>query len=84
MFYLKFMADIWSDTIAAFELMRDAYKDLRRKNPNHELLQIATLHGDEEGIDYNSEWERRFREDGDHLKAQPWSRYYFALKEAAK
>ncbi|MBI4116252.1 hypothetical protein HY449_00745 [Candidatus Pacearchaeota archaeon] len=78
------MGDIGSDTEAQLEMMRDAYRDLRNKCPNHELLKLASLHQDEEGFDFTPEFGRRCVRTEDRYKASSYARYTIALESAAQ
>ncbi len=78
------MSDIGSDTSAQLHMMRDAYKSLMQKNPNHELLKLTELHKDEEGFNLTSEYSKRCVRDSDKWCVQGYARYTFALKAAVK
>ena len=78
------MSSISDDREAQLSMMRDAYRTLRAKNPNHALLGLVALHSDEEGFSFTQEYKRRFVEHNDTWKVQGCTRYTFALESAVK
>ena len=76
------MSSISDDTEAQLSMMRDAYVDLRTRNPNHELLRLAELHQDEGGFNFSPDYRRRCVRNDDKWKVQGFARYTFALEAA--
>ena len=77
------MGDICSDTEAELRMMMDAYKELRNKNPNHELLKLVEVHSDEGGFNFTAEYITRCARDTDKHDVHGYARYTAALKAAA-
>jgi len=78
------MSDIGSDKETQLYMMRDAYRELRAKDPNHELLGLAELHQDEGGFNFTPEYQSRCVRDGDRWRVQGYARYTFALQAAVE
>ena len=78
------MGDIGSDTISQLEMMASAYKKLRDKNHNHELLELATLHEDELRFIISEKYRKRCILDTDKFNIQGYIRYTSALENALK
>jgi hypothetical protein len=76
------MGDIGSDTLAELEMLIDAYKDLRAKKPQHELLSMVQLHPDERGFTMNAAYFQRCVRDTDRECIQGYARYRLALENA--
>ena len=62
--------------------LKDAYLNLRRKNPNHELLSLATLVSDERVFDFSEKYYERFVDARDEFGTFGYDRYTKTLEEA--
>lgn len=76
------MGDISSDTLSQLEMLRDAYINLREKDPNHELLSLAELHEDGLGFNFTPEYAKKCVRDGEQKKIKGYTRYTSALRDA--
>jgi hypothetical protein len=72
---------IMSETVDQVGLMIDVYKELQATKPGHELLKVASLHPDGNGIHFNLEYFKRFTPGIKH-NIQGYMRYTDALKDA--
>lgn len=76
------MASIGDDTESQLYMLREAYEELQRKSPNHELLELAKIHSDRGGFDFTPGFAEKFVSDTDRWKVHGYARYTFALKNA--
>ncbi len=78
------MTGIADDHDAALEIVRDAYKVLRDRDPTNKLLKYVSISEDGKRFDFRNDLSRRFRRGKDKFWAQTYVRYAQALEEAAK
>ncbi len=76
------MVDLTTATHIELEMLVCAYEKLRIKNPDHELLRMATLHPDKKIFTLTSDYKRLFVEEEDQFDIQGYMRYRFALENA--
>ncbi len=84
LFCLVEMGDIGSDTSAELHMLMGAYKALKAKDPNHELLRFAQVDRDEGGLTFAPDYGKRFVCDDDIWKVQGYARYTSALESAVR
>jgi hypothetical protein len=78
------MSSISDDTSAQLHMLMDAYKNLKKINPNHKLLGLAEMHPDEGGFDFTSEYAKKYVRKHDTWKVQGYARYTEELKDALR
>ncbi len=69
-----------SDTESQLEMMLEAYKALRAKDPTNSLLRLITLHAHEREFTFSPDYDRRCVRESDQHNVQGYARYTFALK----
>lgn len=76
------MGDIGSDTESELRMMREAYIEVQRLHPDHELLHYARLHDDTRGFDFTREYREKFVKESDRWNVRGYARYNLALRES--
>ena len=76
------MGDIGSDTEAGLEMLIDYYRELKIKNPEHELLNLGRLDEGGRGITLFEGYSIRCVRKNDKHMVQGYSRYAIALRAA--
>jgi len=78
------MGDIGSDTEAAKQMLVEAYIELQRKNPDHELLRLIRVHSDQRGFTLSRQFRSRCVRPSDDYRVYGFTRLNSALRDAAK
>jgi len=78
------MGNISADISAQLYMLRDVYRNLRGKNPKHDLLKLATLDADEGAFDFAPAYYIKFVKTSDPSTVHGYYRYTQELKTALR
>lgn len=79
------MVGIAQEYDSQVDLLIQEYLELQRRDPNHELLSLATIHGDRQGFDMVPDFHQRCLSENfgeEHITLYAMGYYYDAMRRS--